>query len=423
MSDTPVAQTSPSALLGGNRRRGPVSALLVANAVSLAGNQMTALAIPWFVLETTGSAARAGLVGFFTLLPTVLAALCGGAIVDRVGARRMSVVSDLLSGATIAAIPALHLANLLSFPALLALVFLGALLDVPGATARDALYPDLIALGRLRPERANGLYHAVSRSASLLGPPAAGILLGAAGATTVLWVDAASFAVSALLVGMAVPGRLRPTPPAPAGTAPPTGSASIVSEIHEGWRFLWRDRLLRTLALTVALTNLVDAPIAIALVVYVREDIGQPAALGLILAVFGASALGGSLLYGAIGHRLSRRSVYIAAFVGVAVPFWLLALTPPLPVALLASVLIGIAAGPINPILMTVRQERVPPVLRGRVFGAQRAIAWSAMPLGALAGGFLIETAGVGATFGIMAACYLAASLSLMVNPALRAMD
>ena len=122
-------------------------------------------------------------------------------------------------------------------------------------------------------------------------------------------------------------------------------------------------------------------------------------------------------------HRLSRRMVYVAAFASVALPFWLLALTPPLQTALLAAVLIGIAAGPINPILMTVRQERVPPVLRGRVFGAQRAIAWSATPLGVLAGGVLIEAAGVGATFGIMAASYLAASLSLMVNPALRAMD
>src|SRR5687767_236571 len=146
--------------VGDRQRRGPAAALLVANAVSQAGNQMAALAIPWFVIETTGSAARAGLVGFFTFLPTVLAALFGGAIVDRLGARRMSVLADLLSGLTVAAIPALHLADRLTFPALLVLVFLGGLLDVPGATAREALYPDLIALGGLRPERANGLYQA-----------------------------------------------------------------------------------------------------------------------------------------------------------------------------------------------------------------------------------------------------------------------
>jgi MFS family permease len=196
-----------------------------------------------------------------------------------------------------------------------------------------------------------------------------------------------------------------------------------VREVAEGLRYLWRDRLLRTLALTVGLTNFVDAPIAVALVVYVREELGRPEALGFIWGVFGASALGGSLLYGAFGHRLSRRTVFVAGFAGTVVPFALLALTPPLPAVLLAAVAIGIAAGPINPILMTVRQERVPPALRGRVFGAMRAMAWSAMPLGVLAGGFAIEAFGVGATFAIMAASYLAATVSLAVNPAVRRMD
>src|SRR4030042_261602 len=128
-----------------HRSRLPLLALLAANAVSMVGNMLATVAIPWFVLETSGSAAKTGLVGFFTILPVVLTGLLGGALIDRLGYRRTSILADLASGASVALIPLIHATLGLQFWHLIILVFLGALLDAPGGTARSALGPDLAA--------------------------------------------------------------------------------------------------------------------------------------------------------------------------------------------------------------------------------------------------------------------------------------
>ena len=120
----------------------PLVTLLASNALSITGNVMTQVAVPWFVLQTTGSPARTGIAGFFQFLPVVIAGFFGGTLVDRLGYRRTSVFSDVASGATVAAIPLLFATVGLEFWQLLSLVFLGALLDSPGETARSALVPE-----------------------------------------------------------------------------------------------------------------------------------------------------------------------------------------------------------------------------------------------------------------------------------------
>src|SRR5512146_1870043 len=88
--------------------RVPLYSLFVANAISLVGNVFTMIAIPWFVLQTTGSATQTGITGFFTILPVVLAGLLGGVIIDRLGYKLTSMIADLASGITTAIIPILY---------------------------------------------------------------------------------------------------------------------------------------------------------------------------------------------------------------------------------------------------------------------------------------------------------------------------
>jgi MFS family permease len=127
----------------------PLTALVVANATSLVGNVVASVAIPWFVLETTGSAARAGVAAFFTTLPLALGAVFGGAVADRVGARLASIVGDVAGGAAIAAIPALHALGALEFWHLLALAFLASLFDAPAQASREALLQDAAEHARM----------------------------------------------------------------------------------------------------------------------------------------------------------------------------------------------------------------------------------------------------------------------------------
>ncbi len=182
------------------RRRRPLYTLFLANAVSMIGNQITNLAIPWFVLTSGGSAVDVGLVGVFTFVPIVLAAFFGGAVVDRLGHARTSVISDLLSAGAVALIPVLHMTIGLNLWTLLALVFLGALLDAPGNTARMSLLPDVAGEAGMPLERANSAFQTIQRGSSMVGPVLSGALIGLIGAANVLWVDAVTFLVSAALI-------------------------------------------------------------------------------------------------------------------------------------------------------------------------------------------------------------------------------
>jgi len=112
--------------------RTPIFALLGANAVSQVGNMTIMVAIPWFILEIAGSAARTGLAAAAIGVGAVLAAVLGALLVDQLGFKRASVLADLASGATVAAIPLLYLAGLLAFWQFLVLVFLVSSLNAPG---------------------------------------------------------------------------------------------------------------------------------------------------------------------------------------------------------------------------------------------------------------------------------------------------
>ena len=129
-------------------RRG-LYALVGANTVSQLGNVVALVGLPWFVLETTGSPARAGLTAFATTVPMAIGAIVGGPLVDRVGARRASIVADLGAAAAIASIPLPHSLDALAFWSLLALAFAAGAFEAPGRAARRAIFPDLAERGSM----------------------------------------------------------------------------------------------------------------------------------------------------------------------------------------------------------------------------------------------------------------------------------
>ena len=156
---------------------------------------------------------------------------------------------------------------------------------------------------------------------------------------------------------------------------------------------------------------------------YADEVYGSAVSLGLMLGLLGAGSVVGAFAFSAIGERLSRRMVFTWCFVFVAVWYPVAAIFPPLWILLVARVVAGIAAGPLNPVIDTVFFERVPDGLRGRVFGVTQATAWVAVPLGVLVAGPLLEWAGIEGTIWIVFGIYLAITLAATLFPALRGMD
>ncbi|MEU8538613.1 MFS transporter [Streptomyces sp. NPDC048717] len=401
--------------------RAPLATVLAANAVSISGNSLTLIGVPWFALETTGSAGKAGLVAFCAAAPVVVSAIAGGPVIDRIGRRRVSVVSDLVCALALAAIPLLNHVGLLRFWMLCALMAVTGLFHAPGETARNALVPDLAGRAGTPLSRAASLYDAVSRGARMTGAAVGGLLVALIGADTVLYVDGATFLTSSLLVL----AGLRGIPSAePQRDAPALNLATYRADLREGYSFLLRTRLLLAVDLMVMITNgLSMSWSSVLLPIHAREELGGSAAQGLLVAVFGGSALAGALLYGAIGHRFRRRPVYTVGFLISTAPILTAAFTHTTPPLVVAAAFGGLGAGVLNPILGTVFYEVVPDELRTRVGGASTAAVLLTTPLGGLAAGFLVDSAGITAALLWVGGAFFLATLSPLVFPVWRELD
>ena len=386
-----------------------------ANVVSLTGNQLALLALPWYVLQTTGSPARVGLAGAIEAAGIILSSFLGGALVDRIGFRRSSVLADCASGISIALIPLFDHVFGLAFWELLLLILCVAMFNTPGSTARGSMLPDLAELAQMRLERATSLNEGIRNFASLGGPLLAGLLIATISARNVLWVDAVSFGLSAIMVA-----TLTPT------SVPQTGQPErrYIEAVREGIQFIQADRIIRSLALIASYVNLVGAALmAVLLPVVAQRIFDSSIALGVLIAADGGGALVGTVVFGLVGHRWPRRPALITAFSISFLALAALAATPGLTLSAITLVLDGIAFGIIGPLTFTVYQERVPAPLRGRVFGALFALHRLATPLGVILAGYLIQIFSLTSALVSVAALSLLMPAMILAAPALRVMD
>jgi MFS family permease len=218
-----AAKTPPAGNVRAERRRarGALATLLAAHALSQTGNMVTTVAVPLYVLGLGGSGVEVGIAAFFATAPIVLGGALGGVVVDRVGRRRAAIVSDVVSAVAVLAIPVIALFVGLPFWGLLVLVFTAGLLDTPGQIARRVMLPGLADRAGARLEQSVGLLDGSERLAKFIGSVVAGVLVALVGPTVALFVNAATFLVSAVLTWLFVPAGAE-------------GSASGVGAEHGG---------------------------------------------------------------------------------------------------------------------------------------------------------------------------------------------
>lgn len=373
----------------------PLGGVLAAMAVSLTGTRVSAVALPWFVLVTTGSAAQTGLVAFCEMTPYVVVKAFTGPLVDRIGPRAISWTTDLASATAAAAVPVLHALNLLSFPFLLILVALIGAARGPGDLAKEVMVPEAAERGRVPLERATGLTGVTERLASTIGPAVGGSLVALLGPLTGLVVNAGCFALGSVIIGVALPrgmGHAAEEVPSGAGTGP-----GYWRRFGEGFTFLRSQPLLLTVIVMVAITNLLDAAFAAVLMpVWARESGNGPTAIGLTGSVLGAAAVGGSLIAAMAAHRLRRRVVFFTGFLLAGAPrFLILASHAPMGVVVAVFAASGFGAGFLNPVLGAILFERVPRRMLGRVNALGDSLAWAGIPLGGLIAGAAVASVGL----------------------------
>lgn len=191
----------------------PLAGVLAAIAASVTGTRISLIALPWFVLVTTGSATRTGLVAFCEMAPYVLVKALSGPLVDRTGPRTVSWTTDLVSATAAAAIRCCTL-DLLSFPVLLGLVAVIGSARGPGDLAKEVMVPEAAERSGTPLERAMGLSGVIERLASTIGPAAGGALVALLGPMTGLVVNAGCFVLGSVIVAVALPrGTGRPAVP------------------------------------------------------------------------------------------------------------------------------------------------------------------------------------------------------------------
>ncbi|KRE98855.1 MFS transporter permease [Nocardioides sp. Soil777] len=391
--------------------------------MSFIGTRVSMIAIPWFVLSTTGSATQTGLVAAAEIAPLVLFKALGGPLLDRVGPRRVTLVCDLGSALVVGSIPLLHQLGALTFPLLLVIVAVAGALRGPGDAGKSAMTPEIARVAGVSLERVTGLGSAVERTSTMAGAALAGLLVAAFGAANALYVDAASFLLSFAVFALSTTGMGRPVPSA--GTATGVRATSYLTELREGWDFLRTEPVLVAICLMVAVTNLVDqAYVAVLAPVWAKESGAGVEVLGAMFAAFSGASVLGALAAARWGETLPRYRTYVVAFLVAGAPrFVVMALESPLWAVLAVTVVAGAASGFLNPILGAVILERIPAPLMGRVSSLNTAICWSLMPLGGVLGGLAVTAVGVSPALLIAGAAYLVTTMAPTRVPSFRAMD
>ena len=409
-----AASASRQTPAGSARYRTPLVAFLAANVVSICGTRVSAIAIPWFVLETTGSPVKMGLTAAAETLPLVISKAFGGPLIDRLGGRLVSVAADICSVVVVGLIPLLHMLGMLHFGTLLVLVAMAGALRGPGDAAKGTLIPDIADAAKVPLERVTGLESTTERLAGFIAFLIAGGLIALVGVENAIWIDAASFAVCAVLIGVWVPRR---SAAAAKAQADERETDNYLQQLRTGWRFLSRDRLLWPLVLMISVTNLLDAAsFAVLLPVWMHDHGYGPTEMTLILALFFLTATLFALLAASIGERIPRRLAFTLSFLVCGAPrFVVLAFDLPLWVIVTAFAVSGIGAGFINPILGALFIERIPRHMLGRVDSLAGALGWAGMPLGGVLAGAAIAGIGIAPALLVAGALYFVATLSPLV--------
>ncbi len=352
---------------------------------------MTLLALPWFVLSTTGSPARMGIVVAADVAPVVLLSVPGGALAGRLGIRRTMLWADLMRAVMTASIPLLYAVGALPFPLLIGLVFVHGVFWAPYYASQNALLPQILGDGEREMTRGFALFQSASRLTYFAGPALGGFLIASLGATNVLLVDAATYLIAFTLVFVFLP------PDAPAAELPPSHSP------WAGIRFLLGDRLLRAWTIAGSLAQMAFQTLVIALPLLAFTRYGQNARIaGLLVGAWGGGALLGSLAALRTPPSWSPLSVSTTAWLMQALVLWLLVLPLPASAALATVLASGLANGLRVPPLRAIITRRIPQPLRVQVMAAEAALPFSAGLLAIAAAAPAAEAFGV---TPLLAAC------------------
>jgi MFS family permease len=384
--------------------------LWIGRLISLFGDALTLIALPWFVLQVTESGTATAGILLILQLPAILTSMVIGSLIDRFQPRVIIAIDNGIRAFIIGLIPILYLFGLFELWLLFLLTFFAGMLVPATEVGSRSILPDLVEDKDL--DAANMLWSFSLNLSLVIGPAVAGLLVASFGGPAVLLIDAGTFAVMAILA-VTLPILKRSQPPVQAP----------LSE-RLGLRQLWQMKVVRYTTLLSLVFFFSYGPLEAALPLY-SDVVLQTDARGYGL-------LWSALAVGALAGTLSSTMLSKHLRLGVALPLiallWGASLLPmvfinKLWLACGLLLLGGLMWGPYTPMETTLLQRNVPKAQLGRVFGARSTLLTGGSPLGLAIGGILLAFVPSTSVIALSAIACILVGLGGLVSPAFRGLS
>lgn len=397
----------------------PVVLLESSNIASSTGNGIVMVTIPWLVLSNTGLASAAGIVAALSALPALLVTPLVGYAVDRFGRQPVSVIADLVSALCVIAFPIFAFFTDLSFSLILALAVFGAMIDPAGYTARKSIIPDVATATTVDRDSLNGLHEGLFSLGWTIGPLIGALSIAAFGPINSFWIPGVLFVLAAICILALRVGDAGQDARGEKTQAP----QSFWRDASEGFKVLWRDRYLRTITIAMIFLAGVYLPTESLVLPVYFEATNSALGLGIVISAMAGGGVIGAFSYGFLKKRLGYAAIARIVLVATIIALIPMSLLPPLPILAGFGFLLGLAWGPMNPLINSLVQTRVAPDVQGRVFAIQLSLFYAFPPIAMLVTGFAIDGVGVRVVYPILAVLVAVGSILTLSTRAMRTLD
>lgn len=360
-----------------------LTSLIGFNGVSILGNALTEFAIPWLILEMTGSPLYVGILLGFKFIPVFLSSIIGGGLIDRFGSVKTSQYSDLLNFFAVALIPLLFIYDQLDMSLLVILIFLSEVLDSPGRSAKDVIFVTQLDVSDVAREKANGFNSLVESTMDLCGPLLAGVLISLYGVINLLWFDAFSFLIPVIGLLLLQKHLVK---------SPRQGNRQSLREFLAGFTYIYEHK--QTLIIVI-LSAIISMALSVLLFLYLpifaNQILQSPIDQGIIMVFFATGTMSSTLLYTFLGEKFDYRNLLSFGYTGLALSIIAINFATSLwPFAIIIGIM-GLFLGFSGPLEATYLQKHVPENMRGRVFATYGGLRQLLVPLSMPVVGFYLE--------------------------------
>ncbi|MDX7999929.1 MFS transporter [Xenorhabdus sp. Reich] len=364
-----------------------VSGLLASNGVSILGNAITEIAIPWLILEISGSPLLVAAVMSAKILPLILSIFFSAQLVDKYGAFRISLLSDFVNFLSVLLIPVFYTMDILHFYLLAVLLIFSTILDAPGRLAKDVMLAKEIKQNKSEHELINGVNSTIENICDLIGPLVGSLIITLLGTINALYFDAVSFLAVAL--GLII---LKKHFVADINEVTKTPSRPHHYFV-EALRYIKSEKEIFSVLIISSVVNIVITPFLIVYLPYInKQEFNSVWSLGVSMTCFGVGTTLSSLLYGVYGKYFSSNRIILVGYGFFALSLISLNLFSGQYALFTQLFAIGICIGFSAPVEVTLIQRQVPENLFGRIMTLFSSTRFLAVPIGYLCFGSILES-------------------------------